>query len=158
MDDNNGYAVYFFPKALTALGEAIKPYLQKSKGGTHVVCREIDTGGSLIEMTLDARTTAGETVQLELMVPTSMVLMIVSARTDEAFGFGPRIAVEAAAPAVDDGSKAQVEVEASSGAAVAPSGEAGTASKKTRKVKTPTDAPQISRSKDAPTKRKSSKK
>lgn len=112
MDDNNGYAVFFYPKALEALGDGIKPYLQGGKGGDHIVCREVDTGGSLIEMTLDAKTTAGETVQLELMVPTSMVLMIVSARTDEAFGFGPRIAVEEARPAGDDGSAAQVEVNA----------------------------------------------
>src|SRR5690606_22020826 len=55
------------------------------------------------------RTTAGDTISLELLVPTSMVLMIVSARTDEAFGFGPRIAVDAARPA-GDGSGAQVEV------------------------------------------------
>lgn len=110
MPDNNGYAVFFYPKALEALGDAITPYLQEGKGGTHVICREVDTAGSLIEMTLDARTTAGDTVQLELMVPTSMVLMIVSARSDEAFGFGPRIAVEAAAPAADDGSAVQVEV------------------------------------------------
>src|SRR3546814_19661815 len=52
--------------------------------GVHIVCREVDTGGALVKMTLDARTTAGDTIQLELLVPTSMVLMIVTARTDEA--------------------------------------------------------------------------
>ncbi|MGQ4583115.1 hypothetical protein [Lysobacter sp. F60174L2] len=109
MGDNNGYAVFFYPKALEALGAGIQPYLQEGAAGTHIVCREVDTGGALIRMTIDARTTAGETIALELLVPTSMVLMIVSARTDEAFGFGPRIAVDAARPA-DDGSGAQVEV------------------------------------------------
>ena len=53
MTDLNGYAVYFFPQALEALGEAIKPYLQDGPSGMHVICREIDTSGSLIEMTLD---------------------------------------------------------------------------------------------------------
>ena len=110
MSDNNGYAVFFHPQALEALGAGIQPYLQEGATGKHIVCREVDTGGALIRMTIDARTTAGETISLELLVPTSMVLMIVSARTDEAFGFGPRIAVDAARP-VGDGSTAQVEVE-----------------------------------------------
>ncbi|MGH8075090.1 MAG: hypothetical protein ACREO4_13660 [Lysobacter sp.] len=109
MGDNNGYAVFFHPNALEALGAGIQPYLQDGAAGRHIVCREVDTGGALIRMTLDARTTAGDTISLELLVPTSMVLMIVSARTDEAFGFGPRIAVDAARPA-GDGSGAQVEV------------------------------------------------
>ncbi|GAB2610856.1 hypothetical protein [Novilysobacter erysipheiresistens] len=120
MPDNNGYAVFFYPKALEALGEGIKPYLQDGPAGVHIVCREVDTGGALVKMTLDARTTAGDTIQLELLVPTSMVLMIVSARTDEAFGFGPRIAVEAARPA-GEGTGAQVEVKAGGAAAKKPS-------------------------------------
>lgn len=113
MNDKNGYAVFFFPQALEALGDAIKPYLQEGAAGAHVVCREVDTGGALVEMTLDGRTTAGEAIELELMVPTNMVRMIVSARSDEAFGFGPRMAVEAAQPiAAQGGGGAQVEVEA----------------------------------------------
>lgn len=115
MSDNNGYAVFFYPKALEALGDGIKPYLQDGMAGVHIVCREVDTGGALVKMILDARTTAGDTIALELLVPTSMVLMIVSARTDEAFGFGPRIAVEVAAPVADDESPAKVEVEADNG-------------------------------------------
>lgn len=111
MDDNNGYAVFFYPKAVEALGDGIKPYLQDGKGGAHIVCRTVDTGGALIGMTLQARTTGGDTVQVELMVPTSMVMMIVSARSDEGFGFGPRIAVEAVATAAGDGSAAQIESE-----------------------------------------------
>lgn len=95
MDDHNGYAVFFFPKALEALGEAIKPYLGEGTAGAHVVCRGVDTGGSLVKMILDGRTSAGALTELELMVPGSMVRMIVSTRTEEAFGFGPRIAVPA---------------------------------------------------------------
>ena len=100
MNDLNGYAVFFFPQALEALGDAIKPYLQEGKAGPHLLCREIDTGGALVEMTLDGRTPQGQQVDLELMVPTSMVRMIVSARGEEAFGFGPRTA--AVAPVVEE--------------------------------------------------------
>ena len=91
MNDKNGYAVFFFPQALEALGEAIKPYLQDGPMGEHVLCNEVDTAGALIEMTIQAQTTDGRTATLELMVPTSMVKMIVSARSDTAFGFGPRM-------------------------------------------------------------------
>ncbi|MDG6348753.1 hypothetical protein QAA18_08400 [Luteimonas sp. 8-5] len=90
MNDSNGYAVFFFPQALEALGDAIKPYLQDSPAGPHVLCREIDTGGALIEMALQGVTADGRTVQLELMVPGSMVRMIVSSQSDGNFGFGPR--------------------------------------------------------------------
>ena len=91
MDDKKGYAVFFFPQALEALGDAIKPYLVEGVGGTHLLCREIDTGGALIEMTLDGMGADGDAVELEIMVPSSMVRMIVSVRGEEAFGFGPRI-------------------------------------------------------------------
>ena len=54
MNGNEGYAVFFFPQALEALGEAIKPYLVQVEGGEpHILCREIDTAGALIEMTLE---------------------------------------------------------------------------------------------------------
>lgn len=91
MNESEGYAVFFFPQALEALGEAIKPYLQHGPGGPHVLCAEIDTGGALIEMTLRGTTDVQGPAMLELMVPTSMVRMIVSAHSDEAFGFGPRL-------------------------------------------------------------------
>lgn len=107
MDDSRTYAVYFFPQALEALGDTIKPYLQEGAAGTHVLCREIDTGGPLIELTLDARTEAGDPLQVELMLPASMVRIIVSASGDEAFGFGPRITVPAEAlPEVEPAMKA----------------------------------------------------
>jgi hypothetical protein len=90
MNDANGYAVFFFPQALEALGEAIKPYLQDGPAGNHVLCNEIDTAGALIEMTMRGTTQDGKQIALELMVPTSMVRMIVSTQSDGAFGFGPR--------------------------------------------------------------------
>lgn len=96
MNGNKGYAVFFFPQALEALGEAIKPYLQDSPAGAHVMCKEIDTGGALIEMSLEGMTGDGATVQLDLMVPGSMVRMIVSTQSDGDFGFGPRLPPPAA--------------------------------------------------------------
>ena len=100
MDDNNGYAVFFFPQALEALGEVIKPFLREGAAGQHVVCRTIDTGGAMFKMDLDGRTTDGDPLALEVMIPGSMVRMIVSARIEEAFGFGPRIAVSSLVPSV----------------------------------------------------------
>lgn len=91
MNESNGYAVFFFPQALEALGDAIKPYLQDGPMGPHVICNEIDTGGALLEMTIQGVTTEGKTVTLELMVPGSMVRMVVSSQSDAMFGFGPRI-------------------------------------------------------------------
>ena len=90
MNANVGYAVFFFPQALEALGDAIKPYLIDGQGGLHVLCREIDTAGALIEMTLDGQSADGKPMQIELMVPQSMVRMVVSARDDGLFGFAPR--------------------------------------------------------------------
>lgn len=93
MNESSGYAVFFFPQALEALGEAIKPYLQDSPAGPHLLCKAIDTGGALLEMTLEGITAEGKSVQLELMVPGSMVRMIVSSSNDGSFfGFGPRVA------------------------------------------------------------------
>jgi hypothetical protein len=72
MNEANGFAVFFFPQALEALGEAIKPYLQDGPAGDHVVCNEIDTSGALVEMTMRGTTKDGQPVALELMVPTAM--------------------------------------------------------------------------------------
>ncbi len=108
MNESEGYAVYFFPQALEALGEAIKPYLREGPGGEHVLCHEIDTAGALLEMTIQAQSNDGRTVALELMVPQSMVRMVVSAHSEAGFGFSQRVApalmaslppVSAAAPA-----------------------------------------------------------
>ena len=90
MNGSEGYAVFFFPQALEALGDAIKPYLAEGPAGVHVLCKEIDTGGALIEMTLQSQAADGKPSMIELMVPGSMVRMIVSAHSDGSFGFGPR--------------------------------------------------------------------
>lgn len=90
MNDSSGYAVFFFPNALEALGEAIKPYLQDGPLGPHIPCREVDTSGAFIELTLEGQTDQGQKVALDLMVPGSMVCMIVSAHGDNGFGFHAR--------------------------------------------------------------------
>ncbi|MFT4255957.1 MAG: hypothetical protein QM599_03215 [Pseudoxanthomonas sp.] len=90
MNDSNGYAVYFFPQALEALGDAIKPYLPDQPGGPHLFCKEIDTGGAFVEMTLVGRNAEGREMQVELMVPGNMIRLIVSATNQNGFGFGPR--------------------------------------------------------------------
>ena len=90
MNGSEGYAVFFFPPALEALGEAIKPYLTDGPAGAHVLCKEIDTAGSLVEMTIEVQAADGKASVVELMVPGSMVRMIVSAHGDDRFGFGPR--------------------------------------------------------------------
>jgi hypothetical protein len=102
MGDRNGYAVYLYDNALETLGDAIKPYLCDGPHGCHVSCREVDTSGGFVEMAVDGRDDAGQTIDLELIVPTNMIRMIVSARADEAFGFVPRNAtpLEPALPAV----------------------------------------------------------
>ena len=90
MNDSAGYAVFFFPPALEALGDAIKPYLQDGPAGPHVPCREVDTAGAFIELTMEGQTPQGAAVKLELMVPSNMVRMIVSVRSDAEFGFYDR--------------------------------------------------------------------
>lgn len=89
MKGNSGYAVFFHPPALEALGEAIKPYLQDSPAGPHVACDEIDTAGAFTEMTLRGKTPEGKDVTLELLVPSAAVLMIVSSQQAGSFGFRP---------------------------------------------------------------------
>ncbi|HEY5805735.1 MAG TPA: hypothetical protein VIT90_18820 [Lysobacter sp.] len=92
LDETQGYAVFFYPQALEALGEAIRPYMLDGPSGPHVLCKSIDTGGALIEMTIEGRSAEGNAMAVELMVPSNMVRMIVSARSDGVFGFGPRVA------------------------------------------------------------------
>jgi hypothetical protein len=100
MNEPHGYLVFFFPQALEALGPPIQPYLLGDGDNRHVLCREVDTAGALIEMTLVGQAPDGKIVQIELMVPGSMVRMIVSAHGDERFGFQPRHVVVATKPGV----------------------------------------------------------
>ncbi len=99
MNASEGYAVFLFPQALEALGNAAKPYLTGQADGPHIFCKEIDTAGAFTEMTLVGQSPDGHGVELELMVPSSMIRMIVSAHSDGSFGFGPRPAVKTATPA-----------------------------------------------------------
>jgi hypothetical protein len=89
MAESHLYAVYFFPQALEALGETIKPYLTDGPSGPHVLCAEIDSGGPFFEMTLLGTTSDGRRVELEVMVPLAMVRCVVSMHEgDSEFGFG----------------------------------------------------------------------
>ena len=87
MTDVRLYAVFIHPGALEALGEAIKPYLSDGPHGKHVICREIDSGGAFFEMLLEGTTAEGKPVELELMIPSNMVQMVVSTHSDGVFGF-----------------------------------------------------------------------
>lgn len=109
MAESSGYAVFFFPPALEALGDGIKPYLQMGPAGPFVPCREVDTGGAFVEMTLEGRAPDGRTVELELMVPGNMVRMIVSARADAEFGFYDRTKPVAVAATQDGAAQTQSE-------------------------------------------------
>lgn len=93
MGEKNGYSVFLYEKSLETLGDAIKPYLCDGPHGKHVSCREVDTSGGFVEMTLDGREASGRTVELELMVPSNMICMIVSAQVEDTFGFVPRNAM-----------------------------------------------------------------
>jgi len=87
-DTLTGYSVYLFPQAVEALGDAAKPFLKTGPGGQCIPCKEVDTGGALVELTLAQADPSGQPSEVELMIPTSMVRMIVSTRAEEgAFGF-----------------------------------------------------------------------
>lgn len=83
------YAVFFHPQALEALGAVITPYLSQSPAGPYLACAEVDSGGALFEMTLIGRDGEGRPVEVDLMVPTGMVKLVISIRRDGDFGFGP---------------------------------------------------------------------
>ena len=87
MSDPIGYDVFLFPSAIEALGDAGKPYLKDGPAGTHIVCKDVDTSGILTEMTVDA----GDGREVEVMIPTNMVRLIVSnSNVAGEFGFGRR--------------------------------------------------------------------
>lgn len=83
------YLVYFHPPALEALGEAVKPYLTEGPSGPFVQCTELDTGGALCEMKVQAKSSADKLVEIEIMVPVAMIRLIISTPDgDRDFGFG----------------------------------------------------------------------
>lgn len=81
------YAVFFFPQALEALGEPIKPYLVDGPGGTHIVCAEVDTSGPLFGMTLAGKNDRGLSGELEIMVPHAMIRLVMSVHSEHGIGF-----------------------------------------------------------------------
>jgi hypothetical protein len=88
MSESQVYAVFLFPQALEALGEAIKPYLTDGPQGPHIVCAEIDTGGAFCELTLRGKNSEEKDIELELMIPNNMIRLIVSLHgEDGSFGF-----------------------------------------------------------------------
>ncbi len=88
MDESQVYAVFLFPQALEALGEAIKPYLAEGPQGPHIVAAEIDTGGAFCELTLHGKNSEDKSIELELMIPSNMIRLIVSLHgEDGSFGF-----------------------------------------------------------------------
>ena len=89
-EQTDGYSVYLYEQAVEALGEAIKPYLQDGPGGPRILCREVDTAGAFVEMSLSAVDGAARGAEIELMVPMQMVRMIVSTHSEAAFGFSAR--------------------------------------------------------------------
>ena len=89
----SGYIVYFFPPAIEALGAPALPLMQKGEGegAEHFfVCKEVDTAGALVELTIEGKDAKGQVTDIELMIPMNMVRMIVSAHGDGA-GFGFRV-------------------------------------------------------------------
>lgn len=87
MTDPMNYAVFLFPQAIEALGEAIKPYLREGSGGLHIVCSEVDASGPLFGMTLVGAGPNKERLELEIMLPVSMVKLVMSMHGEHDIGF-----------------------------------------------------------------------
>ena len=89
MAEMHTYSVYFHPQALDVLGEAIAPYLTDGPAGKYLMCREIDTGGAFCELELAGNDAQGKPLDVQLMVPTGMIRLVIStAGTEVDFGFG----------------------------------------------------------------------
>ncbi len=87
MSERNLYAVFLFPQALDALGEAVKPYFVDGAGGPRLVCTDVDASGSLFQMSIPAKKKDGTAIHIELMVPHAMVKFVMSLHGDHEFGF-----------------------------------------------------------------------
>lgn len=89
MSELHSYAVFFHPQALEVLGDPIKPFLSEGPNGAFLLCREIDTGGTFCEMQLGGTDAEGKPRDVELMVPTGMIRLVISTTAAEfEFGFG----------------------------------------------------------------------
>ena len=87
MSETQYYAVFLFPQAMEALGEAIKPYLREGPLGAHILCHRVDTGGPLFQMLIPGRNGRGEDIEFELMFPHAMVRLVMSMREESELGF-----------------------------------------------------------------------
>ena len=88
MSEQHNYAVYFHPQALDVLGEAILPYLTDGPNGKYVLCKEIDTGGNFCELEINTTSPDGKPHDIELMIPTGMIRLVISTDGVESeFGF-----------------------------------------------------------------------
>jgi hypothetical protein len=89
MSELHTYCVFFHPQALDVLGDAITPYLTDGPHGKFIQCKEIDTGGAFCEMQIVGTSTEGKPLDVELMVPTGMIRLVISTAAAEVdFGFG----------------------------------------------------------------------
>ena len=89
MGESKLYAVYLNTQAIETLGMAVKPYLTDGPSGAHIMCADVDTGGVMCEMTLQTKSAEGKLIELELIIPNSMIKLIVSVPGNEG-GFGFR--------------------------------------------------------------------
>ncbi|MEO8669731.1 MAG: hypothetical protein ABI411_00375 [Tahibacter sp.] len=87
MTETPFYAVYLFPQAAEALGEPMRAHLQDIAGNAHIVCAQIDTSGPFFGMTVLGKDNNGTIVELEIMIPHSMVKLVMSVHNDHDFGF-----------------------------------------------------------------------
>jgi hypothetical protein len=88
MPDDVHYAVYLHDNAVEALGEAMKPYLTQGPHGPHILCSDLDTGGTLCEMFVHTHTAEGVEQKTEVMLPVAMVRLVLSVGgVSDGFGF-----------------------------------------------------------------------
>ena len=88
MSEQRIYAVYFHSASLDVLGDAIKPYLTEAPEGKHLRCKEIDSAGGFFQAALAGAGPDGKPLEVDLLVPSSMIRLVVSASASEIeFGF-----------------------------------------------------------------------
>ena len=87
MTETPSHAVFLFPQAQEALGDAIRPHLSDAPAGRHIICASIDSSGPFFQMVMLGTNAEGVESQLELMIPHAMVKLIMSLHNGHGFGF-----------------------------------------------------------------------
>ena len=88
MSEQRIYLVYIHVQSLDVLGDAIKAYLTEAPEGKHLRCKEIDSGGGFFQCALAGTDSSGKPLDVDLLVPASMIRLVVSASASEIeFGF-----------------------------------------------------------------------